>query len=782
MGDLPPYPESLPQQPLSRRSSQASERRRSQGQAQPLAADPEEGWQMSPDTQHSAPGWSQRGSLSQQESFLMPQAFQAEEAHLGGTEYPSMNSGFPSEFQPPAYPDESRIQAAQGTTSLILQGLQQGQGGLFQQLDSVFQEPPVSPLDQFNLYQTDQIYESAQHGPYRRDDPALQFSGSELGFPQYSAEVHEPEPLELAVQNAKAYLLQTSINCDLSLYEHLVNLLTKILNQRPEDPLSVLESLNRTTQWEWFHPKLDTLRDDPEMQPTYKMAEKQKALFTRGGGGAEGEQEMEEEVTASQDLQRHLGDKPFLPSPHSFQMPPAPSVSPHRVLPESLLPAFALWMASSSETLLFTADSSSCRGETPVPNIMETAFYFEQAGLGLSADESFRIFLALKQLVEQQPIHTCRFWGKILGINRSYLVAEVEFREGEEEVEEEEVEEVMEGTEVLEAHGEEEGEGEEEKAMDFIPKPTWKLPPVIPKEESRSGANKYLYFVCNEPGLPWTRLPHVTPAQIVNARKIKKFFTGYLDAPVVSYPPFPGNEANYLRAQIARISAATQISPLGFYQFSEEEGDEEEEGGAGRDSYEENPDFEGIPVLELIDSMANWVHHTQHILPQGRCTWVNPSQKTEEEEDLEEEEEKVDEGPEEVEQEVGPPLLTPLSEDAEIMHLSPWTMRMSCSLCPQYSVAVVRSNLWPGAYAYASGKKFENIYIGWGHKYSPENFNPALPAPIQQEYPSGPAIMELSDPTVQEEQALRAAQEQVLAATEEEEEGKEEEEGEETDD
>ena len=42
---------------------------------------------------------------------------------------------------------------------------------------------------------------------------------------------------------------------------------------------------------------------------------------------------------------------------------------------------------------------------------MEKAFYFEQAGVGLSSDESFRIFMALKQLVEQQPIHTCRFWG-----------------------------------------------------------------------------------------------------------------------------------------------------------------------------------------------------------------------------------------------------------------------------------------------------------------------------------------------------------------------------------
>ncbi|KAK2497525.1 hypothetical protein MC885_002421 [Smutsia gigantea] len=344
--------------------------------------------------------------------------------------------------------------------------------------------------------------------------------------------------------------------------------------------------------------------------------------------------------------------------------------------------------------------------ETAVPNIMEAAFYFEQAGVGLSSDESFRIFVALKQLVEQQPIHTCRFWGKILGLGGNYLVAEVEFREGEEEGEEEETEETAEGGEATEAHGEE-GEEGEETVPDIVPTPTWKPPPALPKEENRSGTNKYLYFVCNEPGRPWTRLPPVTPSQIVQARKIKKFFTGRLDAPVISYPPFPGNEANYLRAQIARISAATHVSPLGFYQFGEEEGDEEdedEEGGAGRDSYEENPDFEGIPVLEMVDSMANWVHHTRHILPQGRCTWVNPLQKTEEEEELGEEEEKADEGIEEVEHEIGPPLLTPLSEDAEIMHMSPWTARLSCSICPQYSVAVVRSNLWPGAYAYASGK------------------------------------------------------------------------------
>lgn len=216
MGDLPPYPERPPQQPPDRRTSQASQRQYSRDQVQPPAADPEEGQQIAPDAQRNTPGWSQRGSLSQQESLLMPRAFQAEEARIGSMEYPSMNTGFPLEFQPQPYSDESRIQAAEVTTSLM-QRLQQGQSSLFQQLDSTFPEPPVNPLDPFNLYQTDHFSEGAQHGPYIRDDPALQFSPSELGFPRYSAEVPEPEPLELAVQNAKAYLLQTSISCDLSL-------------------------------------------------------------------------------------------------------------------------------------------------------------------------------------------------------------------------------------------------------------------------------------------------------------------------------------------------------------------------------------------------------------------------------------------------------------------------------------------------------------------------------------------------------------------------------------
>lgn len=243
---------------------------------------------------------------------------------------------------------------------------------------------------------------------------------------------------------------------------------------------------------------------------------------------------------------------------------------------------------------------------------METAFYFEQAGIGLDKDESYYIFLSLKNLINVQPIQTCRFWGKILGLEMNYIIAEVQLHEGEggeeEETGEEEGETVAEEEKEM---GEAEEEGEEKEKEAEPPKSTYKLPPEIPKEENGTGTNKYIYFVCNEPGKPWVKLPPVTPAQIVCARKIKKFFTGRLDAPIVSFPPFPGNEANYLRVQIARISAGTHVSPTGFYQFANE--DEEEEEG---DAYEENPEFEPPPVIEMVESLATWAHHVKGILKQ----------------------------------------------------------------------------------------------------------------------------------------------------------------------
>jgi radial spoke head protein 4A len=61
---------------------------------------------------------------------------------------------------------------------------------------------------------------------------------------------------------------------------------------------------------------------------------------------------------------------------------------------------------------------------------------------------------------------------------------------------------------------------------------------------------------------------------IDHARKIRSLFTGCLSSQVNG---FLGLEKDYLRAQIARITATTHISPAGFYILSETEREEEEE-------------------------------------------------------------------------------------------------------------------------------------------------------------------------------------------------------------
>jgi hypothetical protein len=44
--------------------------------------------------------------------------------------------------------------------------------------------------------------------------------------------------------------------------------------------------------------------------------------------------------------------------------------------------------------------------------------------------------------------------------------------------------------------------------------------------------------------------------QIKAARSLKRLLTGRLSSPVSSYPVFPGNEANFLRAQVRPAATA----------------------------------------------------------------------------------------------------------------------------------------------------------------------------------------------------------------------------------
>ena len=83
----------------------------------------------------------------------------------------------------------------------------------------------------------------------------------------------------------------------------------------------------------------------------------------------------------------------------------------------------------------------------------------------------------------------------------------------------------------------------------------------------------------------------------------------------------------------------------------------------------------------------------------------------EDEEEEEEEEEEENTESETIEKEVGPPLLTPLSEDATLDSIAPWSARQSSRIQPDTSIALIRSNIWPGAFAYATGRCFYLIEL-----------------------------------------------------------------------
>lgn len=361
------------------------------------------------------------------------------------------------------------------------------------------------------------------------------------------------------------------------------------------------------------------------------------------------------------------------------------------------------------------------RGQFECEDCWRDAQLFDAVGTGLGLDEMYNVMLAVKRLGEDptKGIATVRFMGKFLGLTADYYVFETTMNEPPEEAE----------------------EGELRKCPPPLPlaavalsaigcrrcflsrlcdaEPLWldalaaAAEGVAPMEVG-TGTNGYIYWVCNYLGGPVTMLPSIKPAEIKAARTLKKFLTGKLDAPVSTFPPFPGNEATFLRAQIARIVATTVICPAGIFQVGEED----------ETTVEKAEEYEPLPSTELLVK-ENWVHRYPHLKKQGRCVVFTKEVDEEEEEEAPE--------PTEEESEEGPELLATLEGDAPVGDGEPWTpVAASSNENVKFQVAAMRSNLWPGAVAAAKGADFANIYVGWGLKNAP--FTPQPPPPVATEF------------------------------------------------
>ena len=197
---------------------------------------------------------------------------------------------------------------------------------------------------------------------------------------------------------------------------------------------------------------------------------------------------------------------------------------------------------------------------------------YSWAGIDFGEYNTLILQKTLKKLCVDASISNLRLWGKILGTEKDYYIAE-----GQADA----------------------GEAGADQPLDM--------------EERGKGVNTYVYYVANSPLGPWTALEDLTPQDLGAARTIKVQFTGDLEREIITNPFYFRKEKHFLRAQIARITMTTTLVPARVYRFQEESTTE----------IEENVPEEGpipVPSTEEMENKENWLHYTRNILKCNRIT------------------------------------------------------------------------------------------------------------------------------------------------------------------
>jgi radial spoke head protein 4A len=322
-----------------------------------------------------------------------------------------------------------------------------------------------------------------------------------------------------------------------------------------------------------------------------------------------------------------------------------------------------------------TSPTEEDGGTAKFPNLPEEFGLLEWAGFGLGKAEVYRLYLSIKKLAEKtSELEVIRFFGRFTTLGAPYYVVECPNNTEEDEA------------------------------------------PPLDIQEGVDGANKYMYLVSQTLAVDsWIQLPNVTCKQVMTSSSIKRFLSGRLEEEVACFPPFPGkgnifgNEKNLLRAQIARISGATLISPSGYFNLSDE-------GTVERAEVEELKTRFPTSAFSLCKS-ESWKHHERELNSLGRATEY-PAPEDAEEDAPPSEESKV-------------PVSPPLSD----INATAWSLRVcpGCAAATSTSMVIAKSLKWPGAVAIASPRSFICAYFGNGLMFSEKRFCPLLPSMIQQE-------------------------------------------------
>ncbi|KRX04273.1 hypothetical protein PPERSA_11397 [Pseudocohnilembus persalinus] len=328
------------------------------------------------------------------------------------------------------------------------------------------------------------------------------------------------------------------------------------------------------------------------------------------------------------------------------------------------------------------------------PDFVADSQILEWAGVNFGEEEAVRIQMSLRKLQNQTKAQALRLWGKILTRGNDYYIAE--------------------------------GLVSNENS-DQVPSDS---------EPIGQGANQYTYWVTHDVLEEWFVLPFVTPQQIKAAQQVKYMLSGNLDSPVNSYPSFPGKEKHFLRAQIARISAATVVAPRDLYTYD----DETKTLQFGESPYK-------LPEYAELKTLDQWVHLYPALLKQGRTTyWVDPTLSQEQQDEilgeLETNDPVVDRlrsigdaeekspYPKQNEEDDDEPnwVIKEYGDNQQYNLIGKDSGNIGC-----YGTIQIKNLTWPGAQIVCNSKTWVNIYVGYGFKQNQVPFQPVQPPMILQE-------------------------------------------------
>ena len=177
--------------------------------------------------------------------------------------------------------------------------------------------------------------------------------------------------LKRDLQNSKLFLQQCAASGD-SLYDHLSNVISKVIDERPQNVVDYFEMFSERVRLETFRMNENLLEEgykEPErlsfaqtLLP--KLIEKSKKLF--------GDIDEEDEV-----------------------------------------------LESSEED-----EGDVIYHKQPARDLCELQFYWNLLGIGFAREEIFLLACSIERLKTNPAIVSCRFWGKMLGLKNDYYIVE----------------------------------------------------------------------------------------------------------------------------------------------------------------------------------------------------------------------------------------------------------------------------------------------------------------------------------------------------------------------